>query len=51
MKAELVYNVDEKPRVLITLEDPEEGMRMAFEPNLDLVVMNCMDCGHEERWI
>jgi hypothetical protein len=39
MKAELVYNTEEKPRVLLTIEDMEEGARLAFEPNLDLVTI------------
>jgi hypothetical protein len=37
MKAELVYNTEEKPRVLLTLESFEEHARMAYEPNLDIV--------------
>jgi len=37
MKAELVYNTKEKPRILLTLESLEENAAMAYEPNLSIV--------------
>lgn len=39
MKAELVYNTEGKPRILLTLESFEETARMAYEPNLDIVTL------------
>ena len=39
MKAEIVYNTKEEPRVLLTLESFEETARMAYEPDLVLATV------------
>lgn len=39
MKATLVYNTNEEPRILLELESAEEGAKMAFEPDLLLAMI------------
>jgi hypothetical protein len=39
MKAEIVYNTKDEPRILLTLESPQDGIRMADQPNLELVTI------------